>query len=143
MYDPRCSINFYTPVEGVKEILSGQMKAPYFPITIDVFHKNITYNRLSGNSLKIGDAVISWKRMKHPGGVYSYKIEENGKTLIFSTDTELSDADFEKMKRIKVTSRIRMSLLWTVSTLLTRQLKNMTGDIHHTVYVWILLRYGR
>ncbi len=96
MYDPRCKVNFYTPVEGLRNILSGQMKNPYFPITIDVFHKDISYNHLKGNSLKLGNAVISWKRMKHPGGVFSYKIEEYGKTLIFSTDTELSDKDFEK-----------------------------------------------
>ncbi len=96
MYDPRCRINFYSPVPNVREILSGQMKAPYFPITIDVFHDNISYNVLSGDSIRIGDAVVSWKSMKHPGGVYSYKIKEKGRTLIFSTDTELSDADFEK-----------------------------------------------
>lgn len=99
MYDPRCNVNFYTPEEGLRNILSGQMRKPYFPITMDVFHKNITYNHLKGNSLKIGNAVISWKRMKHPGGVFSYKIEEKGKTLIFSTDTELSDKDFEKSSR--------------------------------------------
>lgn len=96
MYDPRCRVNFYSPVEEFKEILSDQMKPPYFPITIDVFHKNISYNTLKNGSIRIGNAKISWRKMKHPGGVYSYKIEENGKTLIFSTDTELSDIDFDK-----------------------------------------------
>ncbi len=96
VYDPRCKINFYSPVKDFKSILSGQMRPPYFPITLDVFHKNIFYRELTGNSIRIGNSVLSWRKMKHPGGVFSYKIEERGKTLIFSTDTELSDNDFAK-----------------------------------------------
>ncbi len=96
VYDPRCRINFYSPVKNFKDIISNQMRTPYFPVTIDVFQKNISYNELHSDSIQIGNATISWRRMKHPGGVYSYKIEEKGKTLIFSTDTELRNADFEK-----------------------------------------------
>lgn len=96
VYDPRCRINVYSPVKNFKDIISNQMRTPYFPVTIDVFQKNISYNELQLNSIQIGNATISWRRMKHPGGVYSYKIEEKGKTLIFSTDTELRNADFEK-----------------------------------------------
>ena len=75
------------------------MKNPYFPVTIDLFSKSIKYNVLGNDSIRIGNAEISWRRMKHPGGSYSYKIEENGKTMIFSTDTELQDSDFEKNKK--------------------------------------------
>ena len=96
VYDPRCRINFYSPVKNFKNIISNQMRTPYFPVTIDVFQKNISFNELHSNSIQIGNATISWRRMKHPGGVFSYKIEEKGKTLIFSTDTELRNADFEK-----------------------------------------------
>lgn len=98
VFNPKCVIYFYSPIPEFKEILSGQMKNPYFPITIDMFSKSISYNVLKNNSIRIGNADISWRRMKHPGGSYSYKIEENGKTMIFSTDTELRDSDFEKNK---------------------------------------------
>ncbi len=96
MSDPRCKINFYSPVKNLEDIISAQMRPPYFPVTTDVFHKNISYHELSTESVRIGTARISFRRMKHPGGVFSYKIEEKGKSLIFSTDTELRDADFEK-----------------------------------------------
>ncbi len=98
VFNPECVINFYSPVPEFREILSGQMKNPYFPVTIDIFSKSVNYNVLKDNSIKIGNAEISWRRMKHPGGSYSYKIEENSKTMIFSTDTELQDSDFEKNK---------------------------------------------
>ncbi len=99
VYDFRCRINFYSPVRNFKGILQNQMRPPYFPVTLDVFHKNISFHELQHGSLQIGNATVSWRKMKHPGGVYSYKIEENGKTLIFSTDTELRDTDFEKNEK--------------------------------------------
>ncbi len=74
------------------------MKNPYFPVTLDMFSKNQSFTVLKGDSIKIGNSTVSWRRMKHPGGSYSYKIEEKGKTMIFSTDTELQDSDFEKNK---------------------------------------------
>lgn len=102
VFNPDCKINFYSPVPEFKEILSGQMKAPYFPITMDMFSKNIKFNVLKNDSIKIANSKISWRRMKHPGGSFSYKIDEDSKTMIFSTDTELQDSDFEKnSKNIK------------------------------------------
>ena len=102
VFNPKCNIHLYSPVPEFREILSGQMRNPYFPITIDMFSKSVSYNVLKNRSIKIGNAEISWRRMKHPGGSYSYKIEENGKTMIFSTDTELQNTDFEKnSKNIK------------------------------------------
>ncbi|MDA3940013.1 MAG: MBL fold metallo-hydrolase [Spirochaetia bacterium] len=96
VFNPECRINFYSPIPEFKEILSGQMKPPYFPITIDMFSNNIHFNVLEGENIKIGKSKINWRRMKHPGGSFSYKIEENFKTMIFSTDTELQNSDFEK-----------------------------------------------
>ena len=34
--------------------------------------------------------------MNHPGGCYSYAIEEDGVRAIYSTDTELREADFQR-----------------------------------------------
>ena len=99
IYNPECTINFYSPLPKFKEILSGQMKNPYFPITIDSFSDNVSYNVLRHENIKIGNSVISWRKMKHPGGSFSYKIEENFKKVIFSTDTELQDRDFEKNQK--------------------------------------------
>ena len=99
IYNPDCTINFYSPLPKFKEILSSQMKNPYFPITIDSFSKNVNYTVLTGDNIKIANSIISWRKMKHPGGSFSYKIEENLKNIIFSTDTELQDSDFEKNEK--------------------------------------------
>lgn len=94
--DPKVTITFYSPVERLEEYIRGQMRFPYFPVTLDIMPATFRFVVLKENSMKIKNAEIHWRKMKHPGGCYSYKIEENGRNVIFSTDTELSETDFEK-----------------------------------------------
>ncbi len=35
-------------------------------------------------------------RRHHPGGCYAYCVEERGRRIVYSTDTELSEKDFER-----------------------------------------------
>lgn len=95
-YDPKCTIHFYSPIKNFEDLLRDQMKVPYFPVTMDAMGAKINYHVLKEEALRIGTAEIYWKRVKHPGGCFNYKVIENGNTLIFATDTELTEQDFEK-----------------------------------------------
>ena len=95
-YIPGNSLKLYSPVKKLDYYLQEQMKIPYFPVTMEVMNARKEFIHLEGNSMNIGSARISWKSMKHPGGSFAYKIEEEGKSFIFSTDTELREKDFEK-----------------------------------------------
>jgi len=57
---------------------------------------NIEFKTLEKQPFKVGRGEVTWRKMKHPGGCVSYQVKENGKRVIFSTDTELSESDFEK-----------------------------------------------
>jgi len=94
VYDPRCEIHFYSPVPDLHKILGDQMRKPYFPITMDSMNAVLFFHQLKGNTMHLGPAQLSWRKMKHPGSSYSYKIEEAGGSFIFSTDTELVEEDF-------------------------------------------------
>jgi phosphoribosyl 1,2-cyclic phosphodiesterase len=94
LFDPRCEITFYSPVEGFEAFLRGQMRYPYFPITMDDITARISFKHLTNPSLQVGSAVISYRKMKHPGESFSYRVKEGERTMIFSTDTELSEHDF-------------------------------------------------
>lgn len=96
IFDPRCTINFYSPVEDFESYLRGQMSAPYFPITMDAMTADLRFHVLTDLSVPIGSGRVECRRMKHPGGSYSYKVSENGRSMIFSTDTELTAEDFLK-----------------------------------------------
>ena len=94
--DKNSTITFYSPEERMEEYIRGQMRYPYFPITLDLMPATLKFVVLADQPHRIGSGEVYWRSMKHPGGSISYQVRENGKRVIFSTDTELSDPDFEK-----------------------------------------------
>ncbi len=90
------TINFYSPDERMEEYVRGQMRFPYFPVTLDVMPATLSFKVLNEQPFGISNGEVFWRKMKHPGGSISYQVKENGKRVIFSTDTELSETDFEK-----------------------------------------------
>ncbi len=96
IFDPQNTINFYSPKMNLEDYLRNQMSFPYFPITMDNVFAKIKFTVLKECPMNIGPAKISWRKMKHPGDSYSYKFEDCCKSLIFSSDTELTENDFQK-----------------------------------------------
>ncbi len=95
-YNPSHSLNIYSSFDNAEEYLQEQMKAPYFPVTMDSFTPNINYfykNELE--EYTIGSAKICSKKMFHPGSSYTYSITENNKKFIYATDVELKVEDFD------------------------------------------------
>ena len=94
-YNPAIKMDFYSPVEGIEKILSGQMVYPYFPIHLSAMGSRRTYHRLE-TEVNITGRAINFKKMNHPGDSYAYCINENGKRFIYATDSELTSGDFLK-----------------------------------------------
>jgi len=76
-------------VGTLQELLSFQMKHPFYPVPLKDMASKMTFNDI-GNDCKIliGDAVITSYRANHPDGCLSYRIDYNGKSVTYSTDTE-------------------------------------------------------
>jgi phosphoribosyl 1,2-cyclic phosphodiesterase len=92
-YSPQATLNFYSPKSGFEEYLRGQMRFPYFPVQMENMTKKIFFHHLEA-SVSIGPATVTFRKMNHPGGSFSYKVSCNGKTFIYATDTELLTQDF-------------------------------------------------
>lgn len=95
-YDPANHLNFYSPVDGFKDILERQMSQPYFPVTMEAMNASKQFFQIQGSGVRIGDVRIWYRGMNHPGGCYSYAVEEAGHKVIYSTDTELDERDFDR-----------------------------------------------
>ena len=95
-FDPNNEIEFHSPREDFQSILEGQMREPYFPITMQEMRAKKSFAVLGKAPLRIGETEISCRSMSHPGGCYSYRIESRGIKVVYSTDTELGATDFEK-----------------------------------------------
>ncbi len=96
LFDRDATVHFYSEEERFEEYVRGQMRYPYFPVTLDIMAATLKFHVLRTSEHPVSNAVVSWRKMKHPGGCRSFSVREGAKKLIFSTDTELSEADFER-----------------------------------------------
>jgi len=94
-YNPAIALDFYSPVGNLEKTLSAQMVHPYFPVTLEAMGSKKTYHYME-NAVDISGRVVTAKKMNHPGGSHAYCVNEKGKRLIYSTDTELQSGDFLK-----------------------------------------------
>ena len=88
-------IRFASPAEGLEKALREQMRPPFFPVTMDVMGAEIRFILLRGEKVRVGNADVYWKEMNHPGSSYAYKVVSDGKILIFATDSEVTDSEFQ------------------------------------------------
>jgi len=94
-YDPSVKMDYYSPMPVLETALRGQMVSPYFPVQMETMASQSKFHVMDG-PLNLMGATISYRKMNHPGDSYSYKLENNGKKFIYSTDSELSANDFAK-----------------------------------------------
>jgi phosphoribosyl 1,2-cyclic phosphodiesterase len=74
---------------NVKDILSGQMAMPYFPVPLEVMQARFDFRDVRPRAtLQIGQVVIKTQALNHPGHCLSYRIEYKGKSVVYATDTE-------------------------------------------------------
>lgn len=100
LYEPNVTIDIYSPVEDIAEMFARQMRAPFYPVDFGVVKDRIRFNVISpGTDYGIGGVTVSCCKMNHPGGSYSYSVEEDGKKVVYATDVELSD--FEPSDDVK------------------------------------------
>ncbi len=93
---------FFTPIyiPGNRIVIHGchksmekafrfQHSAPGFPVDFDVLGAKIEFDLMTpGEVREFGDMRVTTKLQKHSGDSYGYRFEHNGKTLIYSTDSE-------------------------------------------------------
>jgi phosphoribosyl 1,2-cyclic phosphodiesterase len=95
LYDPRNTINFYgegRKNRGLKSILAGQMKYPYFPVGLEVFLANLKFNTIApGEVVKKGKVKIKTAALNHPQSSLAYRIEYKGKSVVYCSDNEHQD----------------------------------------------------
>lgn len=97
IYNPGVSFDVYSPFENMENLLSEQMKKPYYPVDFDSVAKRFSFHQIEEKrEFKIDDLVLSCIKMSHPGSSYSYSVCENGKKFVYATDVELKEGDFEK-----------------------------------------------
>jgi phosphoribosyl 1,2-cyclic phosphodiesterase len=82
---------FHFPGETLQQALEGQMAGPYFPVDMSVMAAHRHFFEIAEERIGYDDLVISSRWLHHPQGCLGYRLECNGKVLVYATDTEPGD----------------------------------------------------
>lgn len=93
---PDWKINFFGPGQSardIKEAVSAQMRAPFFPVGTETWLANINYlepqhEDEDEHNISYGPMTFSHQSVHHPGTTYGYRIKVNGKNVLYVSDNE-------------------------------------------------------
>ncbi|MGD0783396.1 MAG: MBL fold metallo-hydrolase [Candidatus Aminicenantales bacterium] len=74
--------------EDTREILSRLSAAPLFPVPIETTPSKMAFTRIGEDGAVIGGARVTFCPLMHPQGCVAFRVEEDGKSIVFATDTE-------------------------------------------------------
>ncbi|HVY49353.1 MAG TPA: MBL fold metallo-hydrolase [Minicystis sp.] len=82
-------VGMATGVMSLRDALARQMQAPSFPVRLDELGAALTFDEVrSGEQFDVGAARVTAAKLNHPGGVLAYRVEHDGRSLVYATDTE-------------------------------------------------------
>lgn len=90
---------FYSQNESVQQTLEGQMANPYFPVDMRAMLAKRHFYEISEERMSYDELVITTKRLNHPQGCLGYRIECEGRVLVYATDNEPGDKQGDKNVR--------------------------------------------
>jgi phosphoribosyl 1,2-cyclic phosphodiesterase len=71
------------------DVLAQQMGSPCFPVAFQDLPSRVETRELrEGERLRVGCAEVTVAKLNHPGGVLGYRIESDGISMVYATDTE-------------------------------------------------------
>ncbi len=93
VYHPKTVLRCYGGRVGgctLRDALQGQMAAPYFPVDFTSIEPGLRFRDLSVREAVHLDRGVSVYGIEghHPGGVFAWRIEWAGHSLVYATDTE-------------------------------------------------------
>jgi len=92
-FSPGNTIHLYGPgavAGGIENALAGQMRTPTFPVKLGELPAHLVFHDLHAPTaveLDVG-ARVSCAAGNHPGGVLVYRIDYQGHSFVYATDTE-------------------------------------------------------
>jgi phosphoribosyl 1,2-cyclic phosphodiesterase len=91
-YVPSTKLAIVGPANGVmslRDTLEHQMTAPVFPVRLDELGAQLSLREVRpGEGFQVGPARVRVAKQNHPGGSYAYRIDCEGRSVVYATDTE-------------------------------------------------------
>jgi phosphoribosyl 1,2-cyclic phosphodiesterase len=96
-YIPGNKLFIYGGHASLEEALRRQQARPSFPVDFAALRSTIEFVRLDpGMRYDIAGMSVTLKKQRHAGDSYGYRFEKDGRSVIYSTDSEHSLADMKE-----------------------------------------------
>src|SRR5260370_14597105 len=80
--------------------MAKQMAAPYFPVTLAQMKAKLAFYPIENGCLPMEDGTrIKTAWLNHPQGCMGFRLETKEGVLVYATDNEPGDPDFDKAVR--------------------------------------------
>lgn len=88
----------------VESALAGQMEHPNFPVMLNQLGSTLNFHDLhQGDSVEPDPGLtIVAEEGNHPGGVFAYRVDYQGKSIVYATDTEHRDENKPEPALVKL-----------------------------------------
>ena len=90
-YDPRTAMRVHAPQHQrpLKDLLGLGMDDPFFPVDLDAVPAKIEIDELTDHvERQTGPFRVRSARLFHPAPAFAYRVEADGRSLVYATDTE-------------------------------------------------------
>jgi phosphoribosyl 1,2-cyclic phosphodiesterase len=97
LYSANTVIKFYSSSYSgeLKDGLEAQMRRPHFPVDFERARSRREFIDMGISQVKIGDATITPFPLFHPNGAAGFRIESDGKVIVYATDREHGHAELD------------------------------------------------
>jgi phosphoribosyl 1,2-cyclic phosphodiesterase len=96
-YIPGNRVVIYGGHAVLEEALRRQQARPSFPVDFAILRSTIEFVRLEpGQRYDIAGMGVTLKKQRHAGDSYGFRFEKDGRSIVYSTDSEHSLADMKE-----------------------------------------------
>jgi phosphoribosyl 1,2-cyclic phosphodiesterase len=103
LYDnPKSQFHFHASsrTRGLQQVMAEQMAAPYFPVNLAQMRAQLGFYNIENGCLPMGDGIhIKTAWLNHPQGCMGFRLETKEGVLVYATDNEPGDPNFDKAVR--------------------------------------------
>ncbi len=102
LYEPSNEFRFYSfhaPQTSLEHTLRGQMADPYFPVDMRSLVAIRTFAEINQAPLQLDDFTVCARRINHPQGCLSFRIESNRHSIVYASDNEPGEPQSDRSIR--------------------------------------------
>jgi phosphoribosyl 1,2-cyclic phosphodiesterase len=77
----------------LRRIFADQMDTVYFPVQLSELKAKITFRPIKEGTIRVHDAKLTSCYVNHPASAFGYRLEADGKTLVYISDNEPFDPE--------------------------------------------------